>query len=262
MSLKSAIKTSIAFSWDAVQRWVPGPPQLTILYYHAVPDALAAAFDAQMAFLKRTANVVAPDSAGPLDRKRPNVAVTFDDAFASIYRNALPSLVRHGIPATVFVPTGWMGRQPGWSMETSSDADEVVMTADEITGLSRDVITIGSHTVRHPHLTSLTPAQVKEELTESRESLERLLKVHVDTLAFPYGDHDEAVVAQARMAGYRHVYTVAPQAIREGDTSICRGRTAADPGDSLSLFALKTRGGFAWMPLASRLKRVFAKPRS
>lgn len=255
MSLKSGVKAAIATAWDATAALHSPGPKLTILYYHATPARLASAFEAQMAHLKRTANLVRADHTGPLARDRPNVAVTFDDAFRSVRENAVPALERHGIPATIFVPTGYLGRQPGWKMETTGDREETVMSGDEIAGLPKDLIAIGSHTIDHPHLTQLSDAEVVDQLTRSRATLEALLGRTIDTLAFPYGDHDARVVERARAAGYRFVYTVAPQAITPGDRGISRGRTAADPADSPNLFALKVRGAFDWMPMASGLKR-------
>lgn len=255
MSAKLAVKTAIALGWDATQRLRGEAPKLTILYYHAVRADSAAAFDAQMAYLKRTTNLLRVDHTGPLSSDRPNVAVCFDDAFRSVLENALPALVRHGVAASIFVPTGNLGRKPGWQMETSGDQAEVVMTAEEIAGLPADLIDIGSHTVDHPHLTSLSEAEVATQLSGSRATLESLLGRTIDTLAFPYGDHDVKVVEQARSAGYRFVYTVSPQAIAQGNTVISRGRTSADPTDSPDLFALKVRGAFDWMPIASGIKR-------
>lgn len=255
MSLKSQVKTAIAGAYDATRGLRGGEPKLTILYYHAVPAALAAGFDTQMAYLRRTANIVKPDHTGPLATDRPNVAVTFDDAFRSVREHALPALQRHGVPATIYVPTGWLGRQPGWQMESYGDRDETVMTTEELQGLPGDLIDIGSHTIHHPHLTKLSDAEVDEQFAASRATLEAMFQRPIDTLAFPYGDHDAGVVERARAAGYRFVYTVAPQAIAPGDTAISRGRTAADPADAPGLFALKTRGAFDWMPMASALKR-------
>jgi peptidoglycan/xylan/chitin deacetylase (PgdA/CDA1 family) len=257
VSLKRLLKSVIAVAWDAAARVRRPAPKLTILYYHAVPAAQAAAFDAQMAYLKRTANIVPPDHTGSLAANRPNVAVTFDDAFQSVRENALPALIRHGVPATIYVPTGYLGRRPGWCMETSGDREETVMTGEELAALRGDLIAIGSHTVSHPHLTELADGEISDQFIASRAALEALLGRDVDTLAFPYGDHDSRVVELARQAGYRFVYTVAPQAIRASDVAISRGRTAADPSDPPALFALKTRGAFDWMPIASRLKRRF-----
>lgn len=255
MSLTNTAKHAIATAWDLKGRVAPGPPTLTILYYHAVGPDLAAAFEDQMAYLRRTANLVHADHAGLLDRERPNVAVTFDDAFRSVRENALPALIRHRIPATIYVPTGWLGRQPGWAMETAGDRTEVVMSGEEIAGLPSDLIAIGSHTADHPRLSRLSQAEVDAQLRQSRQALESLLGRTIDTLAFPYGDHDAKVVERAGAAGYRYVYTVEPQAIAAGATAISRGRTSADPADPPGLFALKSRGAFAVMPVFYRLKR-------
>ena len=261
MSLKSSLKTAIAIVWDGVARLSRPAPKLTILYYHAVAPNRADAFDAQMAHLKRIANLVYADHSGPLATDRPNVAVTFDDAFRSVREHALPALQRYGVPATIFVPTGNLGRQPAWQMETSGDCDEVVMTAEEIAALPSDLIAIGSHTATHPHLTTLSDQEAADQFTQSRADLERLLGRTIDTLAFPYGDHDGRIIKLAKAAGYRFVYTVSPHAIAAGDVAISRGRTSADPSDSAGLFALKARGAFDWMPMASRAKAAL-RPRS
>lgn len=261
MSLKSAVKTAVAVGWDAASHVQRKPPKLTILYYHAVPVDLADRFAAQMAHLRAHANIVRSDYAGPLDPTRPNVAVTFDDAFRTVREHALPSLIRLQIPCTIFVPTGWLGRSPGWAMETSGDRNEIIMTAEEILSLPADLVSIGSHTVSHPRLTTLQEAEISAQLVDSRAALETMLGRTVDTLAFPYGDHNARAVQLANAAGYRYVYTVAPQAIAAGDTSLSRGRTSVDPSDSLSLFALKMRGAFDWMPIASSFKRKLM-PRS
>jgi peptidoglycan/xylan/chitin deacetylase (PgdA/CDA1 family) len=254
MNFKRQVKNAIAWAWDATGRLHPQLPKLTILYYHAVPADRAGAFEGQMAYLRRTANLVYADHVGSLDPDRPNVAVTFDDAFRSVREHAVPALVKYDIPATIFVPTGWLGRPPGWAMETDGDRVETVMTAEELLSLPRDLIAMGSHTVDHPHLSRLSESEATAQLTISREALETLMGGVIDTLAFPYGDHGSHTLEQARKAGYRYVYTVAPQAIRAGDMGISRGRTSAAPTDSPIVFALKTRGAFDWMPITSKIK--------
>ena len=42
------------------------------------------------------------------------VVVTFDDGFADVHAAAWPALRRHGIAATVFVATGFVGATSGW----------------------------------------------------------------------------------------------------------------------------------------------------
>ena len=123
------------------------------------------------------------------------LAITFDDMFRSTAELAWPLLREHGLPATVFVPTGrvgsdnsWSGRmQPGIPTLELCDWDTVARVAGE--GLS-----IGSHTVSHAHLDQLGENAIRAELVDSADELERRLGHRPRTLCYPYGDHDDRVV--------------------------------------------------------------------
>lgn len=54
-------------------------------------------------------------------RKRPRVAITFDDGWLDTYLNAFPVLLRNSAPATVFVCPGLVGRvRPFWPEDVVS----------------------------------------------------------------------------------------------------------------------------------------------
>jgi peptidoglycan/xylan/chitin deacetylase (PgdA/CDA1 family) len=137
------------------------------------------------------------------------VAVTFDDGFRSVHRHALPVLSELGLPATVFVPTGPMGRVlpmrwPGlyeW-IGTPYEEELAPLTWDELR-LMRDAgWEVASHTVSHPRLTRLNDAALASELSESMQHCAREMGRPCESLAYPYGEHDERVRAAARDAGY------------------------------------------------------------
>jgi len=101
--------------------WPSPAGSLTILIYHRVlplPDPLrpgeshAALFDRQMAMLARRfkpmplLQAVQALREGRLHDRA--VCVTFDDGYADNLTVAQPILARHGIPATVFVATGYL----------------------------------------------------------------------------------------------------------------------------------------------------------
>ena len=73
-------------------------------------------------------------------------------------------------------------------------------TWDELQTLDSRLITIGSHTMSHPILSSLTDAEIEYELEQSKQALmERgLTKDSAALLCYPDGNHDERVLACAR----------------------------------------------------------------
>jgi peptidoglycan/xylan/chitin deacetylase (PgdA/CDA1 family) len=75
-------------------------------------------------------------------------------------------------------------------------------------------VDIGSHTVSHPHLTSLGDAELALELASSKRRLEDELARPCRFLAYPYGEHDRRVRAAARAAGYEGAFALGA---RDGD---------------------------------------------
>jgi peptidoglycan/xylan/chitin deacetylase (PgdA/CDA1 family) len=67
-------------------------------------------FARQLAFLKRHFNVVALARflAEPQSRE-PRCVITFDDGWRDTYTNAFPLLAQAGVPATIFLASGYMG---------------------------------------------------------------------------------------------------------------------------------------------------------
>ncbi len=117
-----------------LDRWW-GPERLTVLCYHSITDphapdyhlydpnvsATPAMFARQMDYVKQHFNVIdlAALSAHVCDGAplppRP-LLITFDDGYHDNYTNAYPVLRERGLPAVIFVVTGWMGSKqlPWW----------------------------------------------------------------------------------------------------------------------------------------------------
>ena len=113
---------------------------LTILMYHRVlPAEVCAgyplgslvmpvdAFEAQVAWLSRHARVVPVNEAlehlasGESDTQ-PRVAISFDDGYADNHEYAAPILEAHGLRATFFVATDFVGGQGPFWFDRAADA--------------------------------------------------------------------------------------------------------------------------------------------
>jgi peptidoglycan/xylan/chitin deacetylase (PgdA/CDA1 family) len=116
--------------------------------------------------------------------------ITFDDAYVDFAENAAPLLLERGWTATVFAPTGWVGRRSGWV----GAGGEALMDWKDIRSLFASGIEFGSHSVSHSDLTTLSGDNLRSELTDSQSRLEQELGAPVRTFAAPYG----AASAQVR----------------------------------------------------------------
>jgi peptidoglycan/xylan/chitin deacetylase (PgdA/CDA1 family) len=137
------------------------------------------------------------------------LVVTFDDAYASVLERALPILSRLGLPGTVFAATDHVGHAvmswPGidrW-LGTPHEGDLAGMSWDQLGSLAAAGWEVGSHTRSHPRLTELDAESLSGELSGSRQEIEERLGAPCLSLAYPYGDTDDRVVAAAGEAGYR-----------------------------------------------------------
>jgi len=89
-------------------RWRSGT-QLAVLAYHGIDDPDQ--FDRHLRWLRDRCNVISPAEfmtavAGEGSLPRHAVLITFDDGRASVFEHGLPSLLRYGMSAIVFVVAG------------------------------------------------------------------------------------------------------------------------------------------------------------
>jgi peptidoglycan/xylan/chitin deacetylase (PgdA/CDA1 family) len=249
---------------------------VVVLAYHAVsprwradlsvtPERLASQLRLLIARGYRGATFHEAVSDPPAEK---TLAVTFDDGFRSVATLALPILREYGIPGTVFVPTDYIGtdepmRWPGIDQWYGGphEAELLPMTWGDVAMLAEVGWEVGSHTRSHPRLTHLDDTSLQAELRGSRAACEHQLSQPCRTLAYPYGDHDQRVVAATRAAGYEAACTL-PEDFRRDD-ALRTPRVGIYQRDGLATFRLKTspwtyraRRSRAWPGVSRAVRRA------
>lgn len=159
------------------------------------PDALARFVEG---LLEEGVAIVPPSRLLAASRDgRPRAALTFDDAFASAHRHALPLLERLGVPAVTYVVSGRVGGDNRWPGQPASAPTGRLMSWSELGEWVAAGLEVGSHTETHPRLTALDATALERELAASRARLEDRLGVPVGQLAYPYGLASDAVARRA-----------------------------------------------------------------
>lgn len=168
---------------------------LVVLQYHHVDDSTPAStstsrslFEAQLQMIADLELEVVPllvgtrqALAGELD-SRQQIAITFDDAYESVYSAAAPLLERFDMPYTIFVNTDAIGSR-GY------------MTWDELRELgSHESVTIANHSTDHGHLArkideseAVWAERVTRSLDVAQKVLKERLNVEEPMFAYPYG---------------------------------------------------------------------------
>jgi peptidoglycan/xylan/chitin deacetylase (PgdA/CDA1 family) len=223
------------------------------LYYHGIGAREREGFARQMEELARRTTPLRANYTGPLTAGQRYAMVTFDDGFRSVVDNAMPVLRRHGVPATLFVPTGFLGQHPAWGKYAHADApEECVLSESELRALrDDDLLEIGSHTVHHVSLAAVPDDVARSELVDSKRRLETVLEREVPLFSFPHGAFAERHLGWARAAGYERVFSIDPAPSTCGPGTYVVGRVPVDPGDPLPEFTLKLMGAYRWMARAN-----------
>jgi peptidoglycan/xylan/chitin deacetylase (PgdA/CDA1 family) len=209
----------------------------SILVYHTISapaeplpgdiDISRERFVQQLRWLSRWRRVVRLDET----LARPNdslVAITFDDGYRDNLTVALPLLERFCLPMTLFVASGFVGR-------------DGYLSKEELREISKHpLVTIGAHGLWHRHFTRLSPVDARLELSESKRWLESVTGKSVDFMAWPYGDCNTTVEELSQQCGYRAAWSVCEGA----NATHSRWRVPLGRRDSLMRFVAKVSGAY------------------
>jgi len=129
----------------------------------------------------------------------------------------------------------------GFTQDTDPLDEVPMLTWDQLREMARAGITIGSHTMTHPVLTTMSSQDAMRELAESKTILEREVGQPIAFFAYPFGGHEHfnsEIQALVKQAGYRAAFT-AVNGFNHRDTNRFALRRMHVGDDRPSIFAFK-----------------------
>jgi peptidoglycan/xylan/chitin deacetylase (PgdA/CDA1 family) len=244
---------------------------LVVLLFHRITDAIpedgltvsTARFRRLCRLLQRRFRVVPLAEAFRLARSgepipRRTVAITFDDC----YRDNLFAarvLAEHRLPACFFIPTGFVGTDKVLPWDADLPA-LLNLSWDEIREMASLGHEIGSHTVTHPNMAEISEEQARQELIESRQTLEWQLGCPVRWFAYPFGGPQHFRADRLPLvveAGYEGCLSAYGGFVYPGTKSLVLPREAVPYFKSLLHLELYLAGCLQWF---YRLRRPAPSP--
>jgi peptidoglycan/xylan/chitin deacetylase (PgdA/CDA1 family) len=130
------------------------------------------------------------------------VALTFDDGFENFATEAWPILNSYGVPATVFVASGRVGRENDWDADDPRIPRLPLMDWSTISDLATAGVEVGGHSHTHPDLRGLAGDPLRVELEACRDTILERCGVAPTAFAYPYGHYDRSTREAVEDAGY------------------------------------------------------------
>lgn len=119
-----------------------------------------------------------------------SIAITFDDGYKSIFKNAFPILKEFNFSAALFINIFVIERRiPECFYWHAWDA----LSWEEIKALSSAGIAIGSHGYSHRGLDKLSEKELQYEISKSQDLIESRLGSKANTFSYPNGTFNRSV---------------------------------------------------------------------
>lgn len=127
------------------------------------------------------------------------VAITFDDAYISVYQTAFPLLKKRGWPFTIFVNTDPLDQNK-----------KLFSSWAQLSEMAKSGATIANHTRAHDHIVRLrkneSPEEWRQRITAdvlgAEERIQKQTGQAHRILAYPYGEYDHRVKALLKDLGF------------------------------------------------------------
>ena len=186
--------------------------QAVILQYHHISSTTprstsvtADEFRQHMEYLRDNGFTVLPlqDIVQALRQNMPlpdkAIAITFDDAYISVYTTAFPLMRQFGWPFTVFVPSGLIGTNA-----------RLYASWEQLREMGRAGATLANHSVTHPYFLARNEgeddgtwlARIEKQILDSEAKILQETGQSHKLHAYPYGEYNLRIAALVERLGY------------------------------------------------------------
>jgi peptidoglycan/xylan/chitin deacetylase (PgdA/CDA1 family) len=123
--------------------------------------------------------------------------------------------IRRTLSHLKYLPPGERDRRTRRLLEQAEvpGLASLMLTTVQLKSLRAHGISVGAHTVTHPILSALEPAQARREIAQSKADLEAITGEAVELFAYPNGrpsvDYDARHVEMVRRAGFKAAVSTA-----------------------------------------------------
>ena len=114
------------------------------------------------------------------------VVITFDDGYRDFVTRAMPVLVEHRFPVTLFVTSGYVGGTSEWLIR-ERETDRQMLTWTQLGDLPHDLVELGGHGYSHRQLDTLPLGEALADVERGVELLSRRTHRPITTFAYPHG---------------------------------------------------------------------------
>ena len=202
-------------------------PTVVILMYHSIASNATSSFanltvdpllfeDQLVALRERSIEVISfRQVPAALAAGRRAAVITLDDGLADAGDTAAPALQRQGLPATLFVPTAFIGSNASWL--SGDDGKRPMLSWPAISELAQAGFEIGSHGKFHLAADVNSFKLIKEDAVASKADLEQHLGRPAVSFAYPFGYQTRRARQAVRDAGFTQACAVGDLPAQAGD---------------------------------------------
>ena len=177
--------------------------KIPILMYHSIcndKDYLSlqiSKFEKQLRIIKKLGFQSVHFGENIEQIKKPLI-ITFDDGYEDVYLNALPLLRKFNLKATCFVVSNLIGQSNIWDENKKKFIKKKLMNFNQLQRWLNSNMRIGSHTLNHKNLTTISKENAQKEIFQSKEDLEKEFKIKVEAFSYPYGAYNNLIASYVK----------------------------------------------------------------